>query len=1573
MVENKMPYEPQDDFSLLRSHSGRLITAAAFVNKQFLGTPYGCTSIPERLLNQRFLLELTLNGHKIYTNGPFFTDELGNELTNSGQDSKYGQGNLIYKISVRQPSDPLLYSITYEEADFAIFHPLSVPSTYKNKEKEWPKKREAFLKACNQGKVKVEPNVEALEKQGLIVNHVIHRPNHGLHHSLRVAASVPTILGFLGENQTASQIEKLQLMMLFSVVGREDETGFRETGEWGIGKETYQRFRTTSGLAYLDYCQAKEGIYTSDEKAHYLDYRNALTVELMGFAKINHALSAGKVSSITNKDRLKDRILKDTKRLVEMGTLTPEEADQINKAPNKDKAVEDLINKIMDPRQERYILGDAIPGVLVGFIEENYKKLAIPKDMFKAIEQAPNKTKVIKTLIPKILSEEDKCKQIFPFLFPNDATQAINYELEIMNWAHGLDLSRCYPLEAKYAVKVIPMPPGIKPGSLNWESTLSAELNKKHQNLLKDMDKNEGLVIIKSASDLFYIRHLDSRGEIRFSEINKNKNPSLIDLLNQTTAPKTLQMSQLLLAIADKAGQLPHKSQYFGNVQSMVGLIFSRSGGNWDNFKNEMDKLYDFFNSIQEMHIRTGERINFKLYPKEDFLKNFVNLPETEKLLSEYQKNPQLFVEKFTAHMLSKLYDGTNKQNYNNQAFRIFAETPEGIRQRDYLAEATNCARLIDSVPKPKEALKTSDLPEIKSLSYDSKEKKMLLVFATEEEAIKFQDLYKEVNKKSSDFQSDGLNVVIPLERYKYLRDNRYLKFQLETIPEKHSEEENLIDPNTGEYSALQLISKQSAVVRLHNTILDNEGKRAYDSELTAMNNPGTSRYVAATRTHFATLTEKEQYEERKNIRVPLTGIHQVRKEYLEASPPDPRYQQPALIELDHPDLAANAVYFKQGGAKNTRFLGKTAYTLLNPEGKTELFLGARNKRHLYFPIGILSDVNYMHKGGEKFIWKENATSWEKRWLGADKHPLFKEGISLEELKKQQKNGDAFEKQNELLLRGTKEAIRALVAPKNTLFDRLNLATQALQIKENYNITVPLIILDPKDPSCPKIYTEKMIRDDLQEVIQKVRKHQLPYDDSFVTIKKEKNGPEISVQKDKELQNELIKQLLEKCGFVVSLSTNTNLPIKDRLTIDSTHLISDDSIKIDKFLENLSVPGGVYAEMEQISDPEQFDNLPIEQKDNFFIKQVALGNLEVIENLLIKCNYFPSPVLFEKANEIASNRLENTQFDKIMEKIVLIGLQKTTINFREACKNITPEQLGTDMFSHFLLEKTKDALKRYIPGREEIIDEFYLKIPSQHKLLQAFEDLNQVISLANLIKQTEDLKQPLTRAIRYADTFKNTIKEQANELTVEDKFQIRKEIQNKINEIIPDKNFFKENVANIVSGIKCQDLSEKDQINLYLYNWQYKNGQSPIRRPSPNNLQQIESIIPLNKSELILKAIWENKFTTLSRLDPVIAIRVAIEKYLLIHATTEKKLTIEQIEKLISVADSAKKNLADNSKDNSKITLVNNLIEALEHNDEKLISKLISTSIVSNFKDFKEKFETSKSKQNSNSTNFSLT
>lgn len=83
--------------------------------------------------------------------------------------------------------------------------------------------------------------------------------------------------------------------------------------------------------------------------------------------------------------------------------------------------------------------------------------------MFKAIEQAPNKTKVIKTLIPKILSEEDKCKQIFPFLFPNDATQAINYELEIMNWAHGLDLSRCYPLEAKYAVKVIPMPPGIKP------------------------------------------------------------------------------------------------------------------------------------------------------------------------------------------------------------------------------------------------------------------------------------------------------------------------------------------------------------------------------------------------------------------------------------------------------------------------------------------------------------------------------------------------------------------------------------------------------------------------------------------------------------------------------------------------------------------------------------------------------------------------------------------------------------------------------------------------------------------------------------------------------------------------------------------------------------------------------------------------------------------------------------------------------------------------------------------------------------------------------------------------------
>ena len=177
-----------DDYSLLRSGYGRLITASEHVNEKFLGTPYGSTPIHRRLLNQRFLIELTdPQGQKIYVQNNCFYSAKGIEI-------KYENSPATVKVSVKEPMPEILASITYHDVVSVLYRPTTTPARYTVE--NWAMKRKAFLKACDQGQVKIEPDVDALQGGGFTVNHVIHRPNHGLHHEMRTAASIPLIIVF---------------------------------------------------------------------------------------------------------------------------------------------------------------------------------------------------------------------------------------------------------------------------------------------------------------------------------------------------------------------------------------------------------------------------------------------------------------------------------------------------------------------------------------------------------------------------------------------------------------------------------------------------------------------------------------------------------------------------------------------------------------------------------------------------------------------------------------------------------------------------------------------------------------------------------------------------------------------------------------------------------------------------------------------------------------------------------------------------------------------------------------------------------------------------------------------------------------------------------------------------------------------------------------------------------------------------------------------------------------------------------------------------------------------------------
>jgi hypothetical protein len=78
-------------------------------------------------------------------------------------------------------------------------------------------------------------NIESIETRhkSPVVN-IVHRPNHGLTHAARVGYLITALHTYRGQHGIASpliqerELEKLQLQMIFSVVGRKDETGFND-------------------------------------------------------------------------------------------------------------------------------------------------------------------------------------------------------------------------------------------------------------------------------------------------------------------------------------------------------------------------------------------------------------------------------------------------------------------------------------------------------------------------------------------------------------------------------------------------------------------------------------------------------------------------------------------------------------------------------------------------------------------------------------------------------------------------------------------------------------------------------------------------------------------------------------------------------------------------------------------------------------------------------------------------------------------------------------------------------------------------------------------------------------------------------------------------------------------------------------------------------------------------------------------------------------------------------------------------------------------------------------------------
>lgn len=224
---------------------------------------------------------------------------------------------------------------------------------------------------------------------------------------------------------------------------------------------------------------------------------------------------------------------------------------------------------------------------------------------------------------------------------------------------------------------------------------------------------------------------------------------------------------------------------------------------------------------------------------------------------------------------------------------------------------------------------------------------------------------------------------------------------------------------------------------------------------------------------------------------------------------------------IDHPEPSNNeSAYYAESGEllakpvstqsrrgqyKDTPFTKKASYSLLPKDGSIKHFSGKslsdflKNLFGLSIKIGLLCDVNQMHRKGEKYIFSKDVGTTGPGgyfWLGRERKQfsdnLFPERfkpLTLEGLKQHINQQDTAQKSgpsilpsvadNEMLLGGSANALRGLFAIKDTLAHRLRLLETKLCLIADYGLDLPMLIIDGK--SSPQIYAAEQAKKDLLE------------------------------------------------------------------------------------------------------------------------------------------------------------------------------------------------------------------------------------------------------------------------------------------------------------------------------------------------------------------------------------------------------------------------------------------------------------------------------------------------------------
>lgn len=1243
------------------------LKAVSYVDQQFFSKPYSITPIIERWFNQLAMIELD-DGRLIHLSNKIalkHVDIFLDETLVSKQDLA-----LLFKYRSNESQfDKEMGGLEKEIQTLKE----EINNSHKNETRLTQKLNELEIqfKQLNTDKLKANHLFQAIIKTGKTVlnkqaletyygskiRKIIYKPNHGLTHSVRVAHYINTIHAFKNQYEkesielTDKDREKLQYMMLFSVVGRQDESGFNDTK----ARSVYQEFRVTSGLEFKLYAkQHLTHLYNNDIKAL---YRDAIIVQLMGYSDIE--------KSIADKPELSALFID---YVIEM-------EHQLNREISEEQALL-LIN------QKKYSLNELFP-------------------------------------LGRIRNTADA-------------------KLHMMNKAHALDLIRCYPLNAltENGPETLPV--------INDYLTLSGFYAHSDATRLESVFK----ILRYSFDTLALTGQNSSFGLLSENEFQMQKESILFDIQKikeQFTDPLDPDIKEELLKQAKKNEPLLKKYWLYQENEESKFLTSYRNVLILNQIACRLTDAPRLQSQNSMFHFQHADKEAPHLI---DHHKNAVNLLNALQSIT-----PIPGVSKVTFPVISEVFHDRSQ----NKVTLVFDEL-EQVTEFNETYSSLFHSQLLSTVNSKGQYLITFNrMHYLKLLNDKLIEFKKVTIPKKIDLNLSFIDNHGNLEALQLITESRGLARLIsttPLNGENFPDYDYFLRALDNPIEERYTaqlkefdnfplELDRYYDPRNAENYPRVRNNSESPEVRFQEPITHSQKLTDKRADGWILGKPGRQKNTIFTKKLSHSLLPPHGkvkaftgYPGKKNHFFPI-GI---------------------LSDLNQVDLKDERYVWTEGmdtfvkiWIRNTEHLNKKLYSLLNAKldsqgnpikstvtndvlleqsklqqfstadaliehlKNTHTLLIKKLNNKFFRPTGLaiqnfknLLDqekrvyLRYFDSFPQLRIQLEDSYHILEHRLNEEtkrKHPKY--AISLQKLIQHQRNTPGITTHNEILAGNTKKAVRAFYASKDQLFDRLNLAYHALEIKKKYDYQVPLLILS--EDKLPYHYTEAMIKVDLKNAYQLLQQDKFPYDRTLEVayvlgpdghalfdkgkpvFKRTADNRVVHEPKDLNYQQELLVNLfqigLPEITQIKQLSTKNKLKEQDL------------NLAIDTIISDMNVLGGLASEMKLIE--EQFTNQSnVEKQQAFFLREVALGHTSLLKILLENKEFQLSLPLLNRALTITKNN-KNLELETFL-------LQNANLSSQKIPSHIVSDQESLNTFLLLKEFKQDSIAESYLNSKETL-------------------------------------------------------------------------------------------------------------------------------------------------------------------------------------------------------------------------------------------------------------------------------